>query len=130
MIVVDTSALVAALTSYDVSDALPRRLGEAASLHCPHLVDSEVVQALRSLVLRGQLSPDRALDALSDFVALPIIRYPAVELIPRMWQLRDSLTAYDATFVALAETLDCPLVTCDARVSNGQHAAVTEVFTA
>lgn len=130
MIVVDTSALVAALTSYDVSDALPRRLNQAASLHSPHLVDSEVVNALRGLVLRSQLSPDRARDALSDFVALPIIRYPAVALIPRIWQLRDSLTAYDATFVALAETLDCPLITCDARLSNGQHAAVTEVFTA
>ena len=127
MIVVDSSALVAALTAADAPPLLLDRLATAASLHCPHLVDSEVVHALRRLVLRGQLTADRATDALADFLALPIIRYPAVELVPRIWALRDSLTGYDATFVALAETLGCPLVTCDARLRNQQHRAVVEV---
>jgi predicted nucleic acid-binding protein len=128
VIVVDTSAILAALISADASQELVTRLSEAPSLHCPHLVDSEVLHALRRLVLHGQLSADRASDALSEYVDLPLIRYPATGLIPRMWELRGSLTGYDATFVALAEALDCPLVTCDAKLNGGQHRAPVEVF--
>jgi predicted nucleic acid-binding protein len=126
VIVVDTSAVVEALVTPD-AEPLRARLSGAGSLHCPHLVDSEVVHALRGLVHRNHLDIDRARDALSDFMSLAIVRYPATTLLGRMWELRDSLTAYDATFVALAETLECPLVTCDARLERARHTAEVEL---
>ena len=126
MIVVDTSAVVEALVTPEAG-ALRSRLSEAPSLHCPHLVDSEVVHALRGLVRRDLLAADRAHAALSDFASLAIVRYPATPLLGRMWELRDALTAHDATFVALAETLGCPLVTCDARLDRALHRATIEL---
>ncbi|MEZ5095665.1 MAG: type II toxin-antitoxin system VapC family toxin [Nocardioides sp.] len=67
-------------------------------------------------VLGHKLTPPRASDALTDYLRLPIVRYPAEPLLPRVWELRGRFTAYDATFVALAQALDCRLVTCDRRL--------------
>lgn len=116
MIVVDTSAVVNVLVARPVPAELVDRLTDAGSLHAPHLLDVEVVAALRGLVLGRKLAAGRATDALTDFGRLPIIRYPAGPHLPRMWQLRSGLTAYDAAFVALAEALGCPLVTCDRKL--------------
>ncbi|HWD45699.1 MAG TPA: type II toxin-antitoxin system VapC family toxin [Actinomycetota bacterium] len=129
MIVVDTSAVVAALIGRPPDKRLVDRLAVDGDLYAPHLLDIEFLHALRRLVLGRQLSEDRAADAHGDFADLAITRYEHTVVADRIWQLRHSLTAYDATFVALAELLDAPLVTCDARLARapGRHATI-ELF--
>lgn len=83
----------------------------------PHLVDSELVSALRGLVRREEFSLDEAQTALDVWTALMIYRVSATPTLKRIWALRDNLTAYDATYIALAERLECPLVTADARLA-------------
>ena len=95
----------------------------AESLHAPHLLDLEVAQAFRRAVAAGSLDPDRARQALDDLLLLDVERYPHDRLLPRIWDLRDNLTAYDAAYVALAEALDCPLLTCDRRLARARAAA-------
>lgn len=123
---VDTSAVVDALTMVEGTEGLRDELA-GASLHAPGLIDYEVVAALRGLTLGGKLTLARAADALGDFADLRIRRWPAVmPLRARAFGLRDSVSAYDAAFVALAEALDCPLVTRDARLarSSGHDAVI------
>lgn len=126
VLVVDTSALLEALVASPTDEALVRRLEEDSDLHAPHVLDLEVLQGLRGLVRGGKLSVDRAADARVDFADLTIVRYGHEALADRIWELRDNLTAYDAAFVVLAETLRAPLVTCDGRVADapGHHATV------
>ena len=128
MIVVDASAIVDFVT-HRALDALPDRLMGGGGLHAPHLVDVEVAHALRRLVATRELSADRASDARADAADLRIIRYPHVPLLDRAWQLRETLSVYDAVYVALAEALEAPLVTCDTRLlrATGHHAEV-ELF--
>lgn len=96
----------------------PDRLG-VEDLAAPHLLDSEVTHVLRGLVLRGALTDEQAASALAGFAELAIVRYPADWLRPRMWALRHNLSAYDATYVALAEMTDATsLLTADARLAN------------
>lgn len=110
---VDASTIVDALTLPPGSEAVRERIGDE-SLHSPHLLDIEVVSALRGLVLGEDLSPARAHDALTDFDDLDIERWPATHLLRRRaFELRNNLSAYDAAYVALAEVLECPLVTRD-----------------
>lgn len=116
MLVVDTSAVLAALAERTPDPALARRLGEDGDLHAPHLIDIEILQALRGLVRGGKLSEDRAHDVRTDVAELAIVRYGHEPLADRVWALRHNLTAYDAVFVALSEALDVPLVTCDSRL--------------
>ena len=118
MLVVDTSAVLAALAARPPDLALITRLADDGDLHAPHLIDVEILNALRGLVRSGQLSEDRAQDVRSDVDDLAIIRYGHQPFADRVWELRDNLTAYDATFVALADALEAPLVTCDARLAN------------
>jgi predicted nucleic acid-binding protein len=128
VLVVDTSAVVAALTGRPPVAGLAERLG-ADDLAAPHLLDVELLHALRRLVLGGRLGEDRAADARDDFADLAIARYGHTALADRVWELRAGLTAYDATFVALAELLDAPLVTCDARLARAPgHRARVELF--
>jgi predicted nucleic acid-binding protein len=95
----------------------------------PHLLDVEFLHGLRRLVIAGAISEDRAADARLDYADLSIVRYPHVSLADRMWELRRGVTAYDAAFIALAERLGVPLVTCDARLSRAPgHVATVEVF--
>lgn len=97
-------------------DLDPRRLGDE-ELAAPHLVDSEVTPALRGLLLRGVLTENQAGLALDGFSRLALTRSPADWLRPRMWLLGHNLSAYDATYVALAEMMAATsLLTTDARL--------------
>jgi predicted nucleic acid-binding protein len=129
VLVIDTSAAIAALTATDPASGLLERLADDGDLHVPHLIDVEMLHALRHLTFRGELTDDRATDARTDFADLALTRYPHQPLSARVWELRHNLTAYDATFVALAETLGVPLVTCDAHVTRASsHDAEIELF--
>ena len=90
-----------------------RLFQDDAALHAPHLIDVELVQALRRLVRAGDVSAVRAEEALIDLGDLNLRRYAHTPLIGRAWELRHNLTAYDAMYVALSEGLNAPLVTCD-----------------
>lgn len=118
MIVVDSAAVADALTAVAGTDKLRSRLGEE-ELHAPVLLDFEVVSVVRGLTLGGHLSPARAGDLLTDFDDLPICRWQAADsLRRRAFQLRNNLSGYDAAYVALAESLDCPLLTRDTRLAR------------
>lgn len=129
MIVIDASAAIEALAARDPSPELLRRLDGDDDLRAPHLLDIEFASGLRRLVAASELSAERASDALLDLHALRVVRYPHLTLVDRIWELRSWLTAYDAAYVALAEVLRIPLVTCDARLARSTgHRAVIELF--
>jgi predicted nucleic acid-binding protein len=125
MIVVDASAAVLELLNDD--DACTRLANEALAV--PHLVDSEIVQAFRSQVHRGDVAAADAKRALDTWARLGIQRVGLVGLLARIWELGDNLTAYDASYVAVAEALDCPLLTADARLARapGPECPITVV---
>jgi predicted nucleic acid-binding protein len=127
VIVVDASALLEVLLRTPIGVALEPDLFRARrSLHAPHLIDVEVLQVLRRYRRAGDLSLSRAAEAVADLADFPIARYPHEPLIDRIWALRESMTAYDASYVALAEALGAPLVTCDAKLASarGHGAAI------
>jgi predicted nucleic acid-binding protein len=83
---------------------------------------------MRRAWLQGLLDAVRAEEALDDLAAWSLIRYPHDLFLSRIWSLRHSVTAYDAVYVALAETLEVTLLTCDARLaSSSGHDAIIEV---
>ena len=119
MIVADASAVLEVLLRSDRGRAAEARLfrpGE--SIHAPALIDVEVAQVLRRYVARGQLAAARARASVAIAAVFPMQRYTHEPLLQRMWELRENLTAYDAAYVALAEALRAPLLTCDARLAN------------
>ena len=127
MIVVDASALLEVLLRTSAAKPVEDRLFAARqTLHAPHLLDVEVAQVVRRYAAHGDIddAPGRA--ALADLADFPLRRYPHDFLLPRIWDLRHNLTAYDAAYVALAEALDMPLVTRDRRLaaSSGHHARI------
>lgn len=128
MRVVDSSAVVDALTAVAGSEDLRVHLS-TAELHAPSLLDFEVVSVVRRLTLTGNMSVGRAHDLLTDFDDLPIRRWPfAGPLRLRAFQLRETVSAYDAAYVVLAEALDCPLLTRDARLARSSgHGVRIEV---
>ena len=114
MIVVDASAALSALLN-----AGPARSALAdEQLHAPHLVDSEVANGLRRRVSARQLDAEAAWTALDTWRRLGMTRYAVFALLDRLWELRDNLSAYDASYVALAELLGCSLLTADARLAR------------
>jgi predicted nucleic acid-binding protein len=129
LIVVDASALLEVLLRTPAAPAVERRLFDAGeSLHAPHLVDLEAAQVLRRYAAAGQISAERGRAALDDLAALSLRRYPHDWLMMRVWQLRDSLTAYDAVYVALSEALAAPLLTRDRRLAAAAgHRAQVEL---
>ena len=129
MIVVDASAITEFLLQTPLGMRVEARLFTVGEeLHAPHLLDVEVVQALRRLVRTGDVLPVRAEEALGDLAALAIRRHSHFDLLDSAWELRDNLTAYDAMYIALAEATDAVLVTCDARLSTAPgHAAQIDV---
>ncbi len=128
MIVIDASAAVEILVVKDQVPGLDERVSRAESLHAPHLIDTEVQHAFRGLVRGRKLSLDRANDGLRDLADLNLLRYPAYPLAHRIWELRANITAYDATYVALAELLECPLITCDRRLARAVRTVAVEVY--
>lgn len=118
MIVVDASALLEALLRTPAAEAVERRLFDAReTLHAPHLLNIEVVQVIRRYAAAGEIDQERGRAALADLEDFPLRRYPHGFLLPRVWELRNNLTAYDAVYVALAEALDAPLLTRDRRLA-------------
>jgi predicted nucleic acid-binding protein len=81
-------------------------------------MDSEVASAIRGRVSRGKLSSRAGWDLLERYRRLGITRHSTFPMFERIWELRNNLSAYDAAYVALAEILDCPLLTGDARISR------------
>ena len=119
MIVVDASALVHVLLRTPASGRIETALfGSGRTLHAPHLVDIETASALRRLVARGDIDPNRGGLMLGLLLDMPIRRHAHATLLPRVWQLRDNVTAYDAVYVALAEALGAPLLTRDSRLAK------------
>ena len=130
MIVVDASAVLELVLRTEKGKKVEARLlVSAESLHAPHLIDVEVTQALRRLVQLKEITAERGKQALNDHAALNIKRAAHEEMLGRLWQLRDSVTAYDATYVALAEVLDAPLITCDSKLARSHgHRAIVELI--
>lgn len=93
-------------------------------LHAPSLIDYEVASALRGHVLGGKLGDERLDDAIDDFSALSIERYPLSAMIGAVLDLRDNFTVYDAAYVVLAQVLEAPLVTADAKLTEARKLGV------
>lgn len=118
MIVADCSVVVSALLE-------PGRRGDAArdalrdaEVAAPDLLDVEVVHAVRGLLRGAKVAVSTAERCIRELPSLGITRVPHQTLTRRMWELRDNLTAYDAVYVALAESLGCSLITCDAGIAG------------
>lgn len=129
MTVVDASAVLEVLLrTADAERIAERMFRDGERVHAPHLLDVEVAQVIRRWRLRGDVTERLAAEAFELLAALPIKRYAHQPLIARVWSLRQNLTAYDATYIALAEALDASLVTRDARLAAAPgHRAVVEL---
>jgi predicted nucleic acid-binding protein len=130
VIVVDASALLEFLLQTPLGLRVEARLFSGLDeFHAPQLVDVEMAQGLRRLARTGEISANRAAEALSDLAAFDLHRHPHLDFIARAWKLRDNITAYDAMYVALAEALDAPVVTRDEPLSKAPgHRARTELI--
>jgi predicted nucleic acid-binding protein len=127
LIVIDASALLEAFLQTPRGRLIEQRIftpGE--SLHAPYLLDIEVAQVLRRLVIGRRLLPERGEEILDDLAQLHVRRYPHNFFLTRVWELRDNLAAYDAVYIALAEYLGARIVTCDRRMAAAplHHAQV------
>jgi len=130
VIVLDASAAVDWLLQTSAGRQIEKRIySRGESLHAPHLLDVEVAQVLRRLVRQSVVSAQRAEEAIQDLMDLRVTRYPHFVFLSRVWQLRHNLSAYDATYVALAENLRATLITRDARLASASGRVVAvEVF--
>jgi predicted nucleic acid-binding protein len=130
VIVVDASAAAEVLLRGPAAEAIERRIHHISeTLHAPHSIDVEVSHVIRRYAARGDISDDLGRGAISDLVDFPVRRHPHLWLLPRIWELRHNLSAYDAAYVALAETLDAPIVTRDRRLAGASgHRARIELI--
>lgn len=118
MFVVDASVLVDLILDIPPhAAAIGEHLRADPVLAAPHLIDAEVASVLRNRVLRGKLPSGGALAALTDFIELPVERFPHTALLMRAFELRDNASLYDALYLALAEALDARLLTRDKRLA-------------
>jgi predicted nucleic acid-binding protein len=131
LIVLDASAVVELLLHTPASTHVIDRIDDpTVSLHTPHLLSIEVAQVLRRFASTAVISPETAESCLLDLEDLDVHRYAHEPFLSRMWQLRENLTAYDAVYVALAETLQAPLLTFDERLARAPgHDAEVELLT-
>ena len=128
MMVIDSSALLEVLLRGPRALEIEKCIfAPHETLHAPHLLDLEVAQVLRRYCISGEMSHARGREAVVDLLNLPIARYPHDIFLDRIWELRNVMTAYDAAFVALAESLPAPLLTCDAKLAatTGHQATIT-----
>ena len=130
MLVIDASAIVELLMASPTGSAVGDFVFSSNEpLAAPQLVDIEVLHAIRRLHRMGVLPLDRSEQALEDFGDLPIYRYGHENLRAGMWRLRNNVTAYDAAYIALAEMLEAPVVTCDGKLARSSgHDASFRLF--
>lgn len=130
MIVLDASAAIDWLLQTSAGQQIERRIySRNEPLAAPHLLDLEVTQVFRRMARDAAIPATRAEEAIHDLMDLRIARYPHHLFLQRIWQLRHNLSAYDAMYVGLAESLRATLITRDQRLgSTHGHAAVVEVF--
>ncbi len=125
MIVLDASVVVELLTNGGMANAIRSKLaGTDESILVPHLLDIEVLSAIRRLMAGQRMDPHRGARFLMDLAALPAQRYSHTPLIGRIWELRNNFTAYDAAYIALAEATASILYTCDEKLRIGHRARV------
>jgi predicted nucleic acid-binding protein len=117
LIVVDASVLIDFLLASAAHPTIPELIERQEALAAPAVVDLEVTQVLRRLLLAKIINPALAEEALADFLALRIDRFTSTEMLPRIWGLRNNVSAYDAAYVVLAEALDAPLYTRDTKLA-------------
>lgn len=126
MLVIDASAATELLLARPAADAVAGHISERGlDLHAPHLIDVEIVSAVRRLVASGDAGVERGEEAIADLLDLPMARYPHDILLPRIWDLRENFSPYDAAYLALAEALSdegVPLLTTDARLARAVRA--------
>ena len=115
MIVIESSAMVEALVGDPANPNLLALLADE-ELHAPALLDFEVASALRGHVVGGKLDPVRLEEAVEDFVAFRIERHPMTDLLGHMLDLRDNFTVDDAAYLVLAQALEAPVVSADAKL--------------
>jgi len=127
--VVDSSAVIEWLLRTQKGSLVEARLfAKWQSLNAPHLIDVEVIQVMRRYVRERALTEAGAQGRLQSLMDLPLLRHSHTPLLHRVWELRHHLTAYDAVYLALAELLDAPLLTCDAKLATAPgHHAIVEV---
>jgi len=130
MIVADASVILEILLRTPDAEGISRRLFlQDETIAAPHLIDLEVAQVLRRYAASGEIDGERGREALLVFLDFPLIRYPHDVLLPRIWKLRDNVTAYDAAYLALAEALSAPFLTRDARLASAPgHRARVELI--
>ena len=130
MIVLDASAAVEYLIGERWHQVVADRVRQTAGqVQAPEILDLEVLSALRRLVESSRAPVHQAELALRDYLLLPIRRHGHRDLSPRIWELRHNVTAYDGAYIALAEALDAPLITCDARLAAAPgHNATIELI--
>ena len=126
MLVIDASAATELLLARPVAEAVADHISDhGLNLHAPHLIDVEIVSAVRRLVASGDARVERGEEAIADLLDLPMARYSHDILLPRIWELRENFSPYDASYVALAEALTeqgVPLLTTDARLARAVRA--------
>jgi predicted nucleic acid-binding protein len=126
MLVIDASATADLVLARPIAENVTGHIVDHnGDLHAPHLLDIEVVSAVRRLVASGEATPTRGVEAITDLLDLPLVRYPHEILVPRIWELRQNFSSYDAAYLALAESLTdegVPLLTTDQRLARATRA--------
>ena len=126
LIVIDASVLTAFYASdHPRHDAIAERLAAGNALFAPAHLDAEVVSALRGIARRNPALDQAVPRALAHLAGFPLRRMPLAPLLERIWELRANVTPYHAAYVALAERLDSPVMTCDARLTTASGTRCT-----
>jgi len=125
VIVLDASIVVELLTNGPLADSVRDKLMRRdESVVVPHLMDVEVVSAIRSLTAGQRIDADRVSQILTSLASLPAERFPHTPMLARMWELRHNFTAYDAAYIALAEAMNAVLYTSDEKLCRGHRAQI------
>lgn len=115
----DSSIILEVLLRTKSAQSIEKKIfSRGQTLHAPHLIDVEISQVIRRYTAAGELTPQRGFLAIEDLMEFRFTRYSHEILLPRIWELRANMTAYDAAYVALAEVLDAPLLTRDAKLAR------------